>query len=598
MHGGTFRVFWDAVRGYRRDYCIGAAALLAVDLLDLLPPRFVGLLVDQIPKESPEFTPGMIAAGFLAAIVLQNLFRYPMRLYFRGTAARATAALRERYAAHLLRLSQEFYARRETGDLMSRATNDIEAVERALGFGLLLLLDTFYYLFTIPVAMFFLSPALTVYAFALMPLVPVLVYVIARRIDRTFEQVQNLFGELSSRAQQNAAGVHLLRAYGAETRQVELFRNAADRYVERSLSLARLEAAFWPLIHLCLAAGLFAVLFFGGRRALRGEISVGEFVSFTHYMVMLVWPLMTLGWTITMFQRGKASLRRIHEVLDLSPAVQDGPETAGPADGRGEARSSESPQPAGAERRASPRPSPVRGEIEFRNLTYRYPEAHENALENFSMKIGPGETVAVVGPIGSGKSTLIYLLSRLYDPPPGTVFLDGRDVRRYRLADLRRSLAVVLQEPFLFSATIRANIGGGTVEPAARAACLAQDAFPAGLDTMLGEQGINLSGGQKQRVALAAALHRDAPVLLLDDALSAVDAETEEKVLRNLRAARRGRTCLIVSHRMRTAREADRIVVLDGGSVVESGTHEELLRRDGRYAELVRQQSWEAVFHG
>ncbi|HLG42490.1 MAG TPA: ABC transporter transmembrane domain-containing protein, partial [Planctomycetota bacterium] len=422
MRQGIFKQLWRTAGRHRKLYFVGALALLVVDLLDLLPPLIVGRLVDTVRGEAPGWTPLMIAGGFLAVVVVQNLFRYPMRMYFRGTALRVTADLRDRYAAHLLKLPPGFYAGQTTGDLMSRASNDIEAVERAMGWGLLLFIDTIYYLFTIPIVMLLLSPSLALYAFALMPLVPLFVYFVSRLIARMFEEVQGIFGEMSAKAQQNAAGVQVVRAYGAEQAEGDAFGETAQRYVSKSLGLARLEAAFWPAINLFLGVGMFAVLYFGGAKTLAKEITVGQLVTFVHYMHMLIWPLMTLGWTITLFQRAKASLGRIHEVLDTPPAIDDGSELL--------------------ERSG--------GELEFRNLTFSYRGSPAPALREVSLRVKPGETLAIVGPVGGGKSTLVDLLTRLEDPPPGSVLIDGRDVRSLRLSDLRRQFAVAPQEVFLF----------------------------------------------------------------------------------------------------------------------------------------------------
>jgi ATP-binding cassette subfamily B protein len=566
-------LYWEAAGRHRLLYLWGTLALLAVDLLDVTPPLLVGLLIDQVQRDRPEYLPITIAAAFLGVILLQNVLRYPMRLYFRGTAARVCADLRDDYARHILRLPASFFTRQSTGDLMSRASNDLEAVERAMGFGLLMSIDTFYYLATIPVILLLTSPTLCLYAFALMPLVPLFAYFGSKLIHKRYEEVQSIFGEMSAQAQQNASGVQVVRSYGAERHEIGGFGKVADRFVDSNLALARIEAMFWPAMSLFLSAGTFAVLYFGGWKTLGGEISVGQFVMFMQYIQMLIWPLMALGWTIALLQRGKASLLRIREILRTAPAIQDGG-------------------------RELPRAS---GEVEVRGLTFRYPGTEADVLRDVSFRVRPGETVAIVGPVGAGKSTLVDLMVRAYDPPPGTVFLDGVDVREFNLEDLRGQFAVVPQDTFLFSESIESNIrvgGEGDVKWAAEASRLSQDKFPEGYESILGEKGVNLSGGQKQRVALARAYVRRAPVLVLDDALSAVDAETEEAIMEHLRQVRRSCTCLIISHRLKTVREADRIVVLDEGRKVEEGTNEELMERGGLYAELARRQLWsEALAH-
>jgi ATP-binding cassette subfamily B protein len=568
-----FRLYLQAARRHGKLYLWGCLALLAVDLLDITPPYLIRTLINEVDKTRPEILPITIALSFLAIVIVQNILRYPMRVYFRGTAARVGADLRERYAAHILRLPASFFTRQSTGDLMSRASNDIEAVERAMGFGFLMFFDTWYYLLTIPLIMVWTSPTLCLYAFALMPCVPIFAYFGSRAIHRRYEEVQDMFGDLSARAQQNAAGVQVVRAYGAEAPQIAGFQQAADAFVGRNLSLAKVEAMFWPAMSLFLSAGIFAVLLFGGAKTVRHEITVGDFVMFIQYVSMLIWPLMSLGWTIALLQRGSASLKRINSILETTPEIQEGEESV--------------------ER--------SQGALDIRDLTFTYPGSERPALSGISLSIRPGECVAVVGPVGSGKSTLIDVLTRAYEPPAGTVFLDGKDVRALKIADLRRQFAVVPQETFLFTETISNNIrvgGDGNVKDAAEASRLSQDKFPEGFDSILGEKGVNLSGGQKQRLALARAYIRRAPILILDDALSSVDAETEESIMEHWRRVRRTCTCLLISHRLKTVREADRILVLDEGRLVEQGTHAELLARRGLYADLARQQQWNEAFAG
>jgi ATP-binding cassette subfamily B protein len=568
------RLYWKAAGRHWPLYVWGCLALLAVDLLDITPPYLIGRLINSVSQSQPDVLPIVIALSFLVLVIVQNILRYPMRVYFRGTAARVTADMREKYAAHILKLPASFFTGQSTGDLMSRASNDIEAVERAMGFGFLMVFDTFYYLATIPVIMLFTSPTLCLYAFALMPCVPIFAYFGSHLIHKRYEHVQAKFGEMSTQAQQNAAGVQVIRAYGAEGPQIRGFEKTANEFVDSNLSLARIEAMFWPALSLFLSAGIFAVLYFGGAMTVRGDIRIGDFVMFIQYVTMLIWPLMSLGWTIALLQRGLASLSRINSILETPPAIQDGTQSLG----RGE------------------------GAIDVRRLTFVYPGSEQPALSDVSFAIRPGETVAIVGPVGSGKSTIIDLLTRTYDPPEGTVFIDGADVRSLKLPDLRKQFAVVPQETFLFTETITNNIrvgGAGDILSAAEASRLSQDKFPDGYESILGEKGVNLSGGQKQRLALARAYIRKAPILVLDDALSAVDAETEEAIMESLREVRRNCTCLIISHRLKTVREADRILVLDEGRLVEHGTHEELFAKGGLYTELARQQLWnEAFTHG
>ena len=554
--------------------------MVIANAIALTQPHVLRLAVDDLYRGVTSLKLARYAIILLAIAAVGGAFKFLMRQYVIGISRRLECDLRDDLFAHLQRLPLEYYQRTRTGEIMSRATSDLSAVRMMLGPGIMYLVNTVTVAVISIVCMLTISPRLTLYTLLPLPLVSLTVWFFGDRIHRRFERIQAQFADLSARVQENLSGARVIRAFTREAREVEAFRAMNAEYLLRNQQLIRVWGVFHPLLAFLSGIAALLGLYLGGREVVGGHISLGSFVAFTVYLAMLNWPVVALGWVINLFQRGTASLRRLAEILDVAPSIQSPPRPHRPRAG-----------------------APRGGEIEIRGLTFHYPGAEAPALRDLSLRIPAGRTVALVGRTGAGKSTLVALLPRLFDPPPETVFVDGVDVRAWDLEALRARLAIVPQDTFLFSATVAENIAYGVahgtreaVERAARVAHLDEDVrrFPSGYDTLVGERGITLSGGQRQRAAIARALMRDAPVLLLDDCLSSVDAHTEEAILAGLRDEMRRRTTLIVSHRVSAVREADLIVVLEDGAAVERGTHDALLALDGRYAELHRLQQIEA----
>ncbi len=480
--------------------------------------------------------------------------------------------MRADFFAHLLRLPAPWYRKNRTGDLMSRSVNDLSAVRMLIGPGVMQAANSLMAGVTGLVLMLLVSPRLTLTVFTVFPFVALATKVMGEATHRRFTKIQEFFSDISAAAQENFSGVRIVRAFAREASEEARFDASNREYLKRNLGMARLNALFTPLLQMLIGIGFALVLWRGGRQILAGELTVARFVEFNLYLLELIWPGMALGWVVNLWQRGSASWNRMVELWDVAPLPDE------QDDGRA-----------------------LRGEVELRGLAFGY-DGGPPVLRGVSFRANAGETVALVGRTGAGKTTLLDALLRLEEPPQGTVFLDGEDVRDIPLPVLRRSVAVVPQETFLFSDTLAANIAVGRpgatlaeIREAAEAAGLGPDLgrFPKGLDTIVGERGITLSGGQKQRTALARALLTRAPILILDDAFSSVDTETEARILEGLRVSVTGRTVFLVSHRLSTVRNADRIVVLHKGEVAETGRHEELLARGGLYADLAERQRLE-----
>ena len=531
---------------------------------------------------------GRYAVALFGIALAAGVFKFWMRQAVIGISRHVEYDLRNDLFAHLQQQPLQYFQHARTGEIMSRATNDMAAVRMMLGPGLMYLVNTTVVALVSIGFMFAISPRLTLYSLLPLPVVSLAVWIVGERIHRRFEDIQAHFATLSARVQESLSGVRVVRAFAREAEELEDFGELNREYLRKNLDLVSTSGFLNPALAFLSGLAALLALYLGGRQVVAGRITLGEFVAFTVYLGMLNWPMVALGWVINLFQRGLASYRRILEILDTAPAITSPPSRIAAGSGAGGP--------------ARPAAEVCRGEIEFRRLTFSYPGTRRPALRDVSFTVPAGRTVAIVGRTGAGKSTLLALLPRLFEPPPGTVLIDGCDVRSFDLHALRSRIAAAPQDAFLFSATLAENIAYGVeqagaemIERAARTAGLDDDVstFPNGFATRVGERGITLSGGQKQRTTIARAVLRDAPILLLDDCLSSVDTQTEEVILRALRAEMARRTTLLVSHRVSTVRDADQIVVLDDGAVVERGTHEALLARGGHYAELYRQQQIE-----
>ncbi len=565
------RPLWPYLWRYRSAFLLGFAALALKDLAAVAAPLIIRGAVDRFTQGAPVAQIWTFAAYLAGVAILRGIFQYWMRVVLIGISRDIEYDLRNDLFGHLVGLSADFYGRHRTGDIMARATNDLNAVRMMLGPGVMYWTETSI-TFVLAIAVMSSSDwRLTLLAILPAPLVSFAVIFFGRKIHDRFERIQALFSDISSRVQENLSGVRMIRAYVQEAAELARFNRLNLDYIAQNLQLVRISGLFEPLLEMLIGITFLIVLWAGGYRVLNGELSLGGFVMFNTYMGMLVWPMIAMGWVVNLMQRGSASFERICQIMDERPTI--------------------------AEPVSAPPLASVRGEIEFRGVSVVYPAGR--ALRSVDLRIPAGATVAIVGATGCGKSTLVSLIPRLLDPSTGSVLLDGADLRTLSPQALRRHIGFVPQETFLFSSTIAENIAFGVeqatpdqIRRAAELAGLAADieAFPAQYQTMVGERGITLSGGQKQRTAIARAVLRDPRILILDDALSSVDTLTEELILKGLAGVMRGRTVILISHRVSTVRQADRIVVLEKGGIVEQGAHAELAMAGGYYSELYRKQ--------
>jgi ATP-binding cassette, subfamily B, multidrug efflux pump len=584
----NLRPLFPYLRKYHVTFWIGALCVLCNNGIWILFPLVIRRAIDDLNIGVTRHKLLTYSALLLAVAATKAIFQFLTRWILIGVSREIEFDLRNDLFTHLERLSYSFYQRTRTGDIMARATNDLNAVRMLAGPGIMYSANTVVFTAGALLFMLSISPRLTLFAFLPLPVVSIVVQYFGRKIHERFERIQAMFSDISAKAQENFSGARLIRAYVQEQAEIESFERENIEYIARSLKLVRLMGMLWPTLETLLGVAIVIVLWIGGREVLLHRISVGSFVAFNTYMVQLTWPIISLGWVINIFQRGTASMGRIQNLLAEQLEVTD---AAVPTTGA---------------------PTEVGGEIEFRNLSFHYGHTliaaergmghvhgDEAVLKNINLRVPEGTSLAIVGPTGSGKSTLVSLIPRIYDAAEGSVLIDGRPIREFPLAVLRNNIGFVPQETFLFSDTIRENIAFGAehatddeIRRAAEAANIADEieGFPDGYNTLVGERGLTLSGGQKQRTAIARALIRGPRILVLDDALASVDTQTEDRILNHLREIMQGRTTIFISHRVSTVRNADRIAVLHQGQIVEYGTHEELIERNGYYTELYNKQ--------
>jgi ATP-binding cassette subfamily B protein len=577
-HDGAVRRLLRYIQRYWLRYAAGGACLLATATLAMAVPYLLKRAIDTLQAGGDARAVAQFALAIVAIALFQGVVRTFSRALIFNVGRDVEYDLRNDLFSHLSVLPVDYYQRGQTGDLMSRLINDVTAVRMLLGVGALNLVNTpIYYVYGVSI-MLSLSVPLTIAALLPYPFLLFAVKRVSRRLMEQTLRVQEGLADLSSAVQENVSGSHVIKAYAAEAVAVEQFKRLNDQFTARSVALARVRGRLMPLMRLASGTGTLVVLSYGGWQVIHGRLSLGDLVAFIGYLNLLAWPTMALGWMLSILQRGRAAMQRLEHILLVVPEIADVPNAVS----------------LGA----------VAGRIELRDVSFVYPGQRNGhaVLDHVSLTIEAGEKVAIVGRTGSGKTSLAQLVTRLFDPTGGAVLLDGRDLRTIRLADLRRAIGVVPQDPFLFSLSIRDNIAFGTdaltddaVRAAAHAAGVEEDiaGFPYGFDTVIGERGVTLSGGQKQRLTLARALASLRPVLILDDALSSVDTRTERHILHQLDAVRGNRTCIVIAHRISTIADADRIAVLDEGRLVEVGDHRSLLAQNGLYADMVRQQQLE-----
>jgi ATP-binding cassette subfamily B multidrug efflux pump len=568
---GRFDVILKYLRGYKSYLVWGGVAIIGANVLILLNPYLLKVAFDKLEQRAPSGEILQVAALMILFAIISGVFRFSTRRTIVWMSRKMEYDLRSELFSHLLKLSPSFYHDNRTGDIMARMTNDIEAVRMMVGPGIMHIANTIISSVIAISFMLYLSPKLTLFSLIPLPLISLVVNRVGTVIHRRYMKIQEYFAVLTSRVQENLAGVRVVRAYNQEKPEIQSFSRHSRHYIRLNMRMIKVLGFTYPLLFALAGTVNLCVLYFGGRSMIGGSISLGTLVAFFAYLSMLIWPMVALGWVVSLYQRGTASLDRINRILKTKPVIGSLPEAR--------------------------KGLKLDGKVEFRNLNFSYNGS--GVLHDVNLTIRPGMTVGIVGPTGCGKSTLVSLIGRLFPVKRGQLFIDDVDVNDWELSDLRSQVGFVPQEPFLFSDTIAGNILFGTSRRdiehgrrAAEAAVIDREIgeFPDGYDTILGERGITLSGGQKQRLAIARAIVTDPRILILDDATSAVDTETEHLINLRLRTEISKRTSIIISHRASAVKDADLILYMDNGTIVESGDHDEMMSSDGKYARLYRTQ--------
>lgn len=567
------RAFIPYLRAYRREIMIGIVALLATDLLALVIPWLLKILIDLLPQKPTHLELASYAGILLLAAILQALSRFGWRKFLFGPSRKIEADILNHLFGHLQTLDKTFFQNYKVGDLMSRATNDLRAVKDFLGLGLLVTLDAVVVIVTCIALMIYINPQLTLYALLPLPVVSVIFFGFIRAIGLRHKAIHEHLAKITSLVQENLAGIRVLHAFVQEEHEKQRFDELNRAYIAKNMHMAKLFGLFTP--SLMVTVGLAALIAFwvGSKAVIAGDMSLGAFVAFNGYLMMLSWPMMAIGFVINMTQKALAAMGRIQELLDSSSALAAPP--------------------------AQVSDDPIQGAIEFKDLTFHYPGETEPVLEGIDLKIDPGETVALIGMIGAGKSTLAQLIPRVFDAPQDSIRIGGRPITHVPLDRLRSQIAFVDQQPFLFSTSIRSNIAVGRsdatdeeIDAMVQCVHLTPDLarWPDGLDTIVGERGVALSGGQKQRIALARALIRHPKVLILDDAFSSLDVETEGIILKNIQGLTDSLTTILITHRLAVTRQVDQIWVLEHGRILEHGNHGALMKSGGLYQRMYQNQ--------
>ena len=571
----NLKLILSYLKPHKKTIFWGFCCLIVVDAIQMVVPKIIQHIIDFL--RLPGFTTSEIFKFalliFILAIIMAVL-RFLWRLLLITNAYKIERKIRNEYYAHLQKLSASFFQKHKTGNLMAYATNDLQAVRMFFGIGIVLAFDFVLVTIASLALMSNIDLRLTIYVVIPLPLITFVMIFFGRKLHRLFKDVQRTFAKLSDRVQESISGIRVIKSFVRENSYEKRVSETADHLVSQNIHLVKIWGIFFPFMFAIVGISLLLTLYFGGTKTILNQITIGEFVAFNSYLHLLIWPVIAIGWVVNLYQRGTASLNRIQEIMKEKPEIIDGIDVDKSI-------------------------TELKGNIEFRNLKYTYPESKNTILDGISFSINSGETLAIVGRTGEGKSTIIKLLTRLFNPPKESIFIDGKDIYQIPLLTLRKNIGIVMQDIFLFSTSIEDNIrfGKQTVSQkdiiqTTQLSHFYNDIteFEGKFNSVVGERGLSLSGGQKQRLAISRALIIDAPILILDDAFSSVDTETEEGILSNLKSIQEDKTTLIIAHRISTMQHADKIIVLDNGKIAEEGNHESLIKQNGIYTDIYNKQ--------